>query len=356
MNRNNPKFEDSYSRLLIHIISLLAIYFLFPSSIVIGKELGTLRNFKHGEQLPPINLPQIDNSRSQIFTPGDGKPTIIMFFSIKPDFRKTRALAMLSSLADLSENYKGKIEVVCIYSDETDAAVVQAYIKSSSINMKVLNDTFKDTYNQYGVFMMPLVIMTDSSGKLHEVIPYTFNVREIIDGNIKMLLGEWNKDQLNLSLQPKQKILKTEEEKEYIRRINYGKIMLSKKMNAQAIREFSTATKLMPDMIDAYLELGFSFIAAELFSEAQEPFKKALQIDAESDDAIAGIGLSFYGLGLNDKALPELENAFISADPRLEVIIALANIYEKIGDNTKANRLNKLAVTKLMVLYQQRWK
>ncbi len=38
------------------------------------------------------------------------------------------------------------------------------------------------------------------------------------------------------------------------------------------------------------------------------------------------------------------------------MIIALADIYEKRGDNAKSNRLNKLAVAKLMAMYDQRWK
>ncbi|MDA8418847.1 MAG: hypothetical protein M0Z90_07425, partial [Desulfobacteraceae bacterium] len=79
-------------------------------------------------------------------------------------------------------------------------------------------------------------------------------------------------------------------------------------------------------------------------------------INKDSDDALAGLGLAYYGKGNIDKALPELENALISPEPRLEVIIALADIYEKRGDNAKANRLNKLAVAKLMAMYDQRWK
>ncbi len=263
---------------------------------------------------------------------------------------------MLSSLADIADNYGNSINVIGVYSDKKEGEVVESYMKSSSIKLKVLNDAKKNVYDQYGVFMMPLIVIADSQGKLHEIIPYTFNIRSIVDGNIKLLLGEWSKDQLLTSLKPKQSIIKTDEEKEYIRRINYGKIMASKKMYSQAIREFSTATKIMPKLTTAYIELGFSYIAAEKYSKAEETFGKALKIDSESDDAISGLGLSFYGSGDTEKALVNLESAFISMDPRIEVVIALADIYEKKGNNNKANRLNKLAVGKLMKLYEQRWK
>nr|MBF0220899.1 hypothetical protein [Desulfobulbaceae bacterium] len=292
----------------------------------------------------------------EVYVPGNGKPTLLVFFSIRPDFRKKRALALLSSLADISDEYKNKIEIVGIYCDDQDKQTVLDYMSSGVGNIKLFNDSLKDVYNKFGIFMMPLAVMTRSDGTLHEVIPYTFNIRELISGNFKVLLGQWTNDQLQTSLQPDPAKNLTDEEKEYIRRVNYGRIMMTKKMHSQAIREFSNAVKLQPKAIEAYLELGFSHTAIKEWDKALESFQKAQSIDRESDEVIAGLGLSYYGLGDHKKAKIELENAFISPLPKLDVIIALAEIYEAEGNNTKANRLNKLAINRLMTLYEQRWK
>lgn len=337
-------------------IAVTLIFSLFGTTPSSAKDSGTLRNFKRGDILPALSLPTLQKAGLASFPPELGKPGVIMFFSIRPDFRKKRSLALLSGLSDLKNNYKNRINVVAVYSDDKEEEIVKSYMATSSIDLMVLKDDRKSVYNKYGVFMMPLVILTNEEGKLHEVIPYTFNIKEVIDGNIKMLLGDWSADELSNSLKPKETFIKTEEEKEYIRRINYGKIMLSKKMYPQAIREFSTATKLMPKMIGAHLELGFSYISAKDFDASEKVFKEALLIDPDSDDAISGLGLSYYGRGMIDEALERLESAFITIKPRLEVIIALADIYEQKGNNNKANRLNKLAVDRLMTLYEQRWK
>ena len=53
-------------------------------------------------------------------------------------------------------------------------------------------------------------------------------------------------------------------------------------------------------------------------------------------------------VGAVDKAIPVLENALIAEDPKLEVIVSLAEIYEERGDVVKAMRLNKLAISRLM--------
>lgn len=320
-------------------------------------EKATLRNFKYGEKLPPFTLNTMGGQGNKTFTPGEeGKPSLIIFFSVRPEFRQKRSLALLTAMATMVDQYKNRIEVVGVFSDDQGDKVVTDYIKPFANKITVYADINKEVNDRYGAFMMPLAVMITSNGKLHEVIPYTYNIRELIDGNFKLLLGEWNKEQLQASLIPADSGTKSEEEKEYIRRVNYGKIMQSKQMFSQAAREFANAIKLMPQDIAAHIELGFTNVALKDWAKAEESFRKALSIDKESDSAIAGLGLTYYGNGDTARALPELESAFIAPEPRLEVIIALAEIYEKKGDNTKANRLNKLAISRLMNLYDQRWK
>jgi len=320
-------------------------------------EKATLRNFKYGEKLPPFTLSTMSGQGSKTFTPGaGGKPSLIVFFSIRPEFRQKRSLALLTAMATMVDQYKNRIEIVGVFSDDQGDQVVTDYIKPFANKITVYADPIKEVNDRYGAFMMPLAVMITSDGKLHEVIPYTYNIRELIDGNFKLLLGEWTKEQLQASLIPPESSPKSENEKEYIRRVNYGKIMQSKQMFSQAAREFANAIKIMPQDIAAHLELGFANVALKDWDKAEESFKSALSIDKESDSAIAGLGLTYYGKGDIDRALPQLESAFIAPEPRLEVIIALAEIYEKKGDNTKANRLNKLAISRLMNLYDQRWK
>jgi len=320
------------------------------------EEEAIIRNFKRGEKLPPIQLWTLKDRKNLTFAPGNGKPAVIMFFSIRPDFRKKRSLALLSSLSDLADQYKTKLDIVAIYSDNQMIDTVAKYMDSSSINVTVYDDKQKNAYATYGVFMMPLVVLSDSDGKLHEVIPYTYDIQKIVDSNIKFLLGEWDKEQLTESLKPKETKIRSKEEKEYIRRINYGRIMQSKKMYGQAVREFSTAVKLMPEFIEAHIGLGFASISSEKYDDAEKSFRKALKINDKSDEAISGLGLVYYKRGDIDAAFIELEKAFAAPDPRLDVIIALAEIYEKKGSYEKAIQLHKMALSKLMTMYEQVWK
>lgn len=320
-------------------------------------QANRLRDLKVGDALPGFELESLGGGGKKSFQPGNGKPSAVLFFSDNPEFRKKRSLPLLAALEGLQEQFKQKVSILAVYSDEEQSGrATLDFIREKSLKIPVLDDSRRNVYNKYGIFMMPLVILIDSQGRLQEVIPYTYNIREMVEGNLKVMLGEWKAEQLQEFLQPKETAVHSPEEKEYIRRINYGRVMSERKMFSQAIREFSTAIKLLPNLVEGHVELGFAHLSVQDWAQAEASFRAALKMDAESDGAVAGLGLALYGRGNIDAALPELENAFIAPNPKLEVIVALADIYEKKGNVQKAIRLNKLAVSRLMTMYEHRWK
>ncbi len=337
------------------MLSSFVFFMLFLVAVNVSAA-NTLRNYQQGELLPSFKLKNLDDGRLVTITLGKGKPTALFFFSINPEFRKQRALALLAELASLSARYNNRVNVVGIYVEDEGKEEVRAYLKTIAVKIPVLHDIKRDVYNKYGVFMMPLVVLATEKGKLHEVIPYTYSVVEIIEGNLKLLLGEWSTEQLKKALKPKENIELSKAEKEYIRRVNYGRVMVSRKMYSQALREFNTAIQLMPQKSAAFVEAGFALLKEKKWQQAERSFRNVTKIEPDSDDGIAGLGLALYGKGDIEQAVPQLENAFIAPKPRLEVILALADIYEQRGDFAKAIRLNKLAVSRLMILYNQRWK
>ncbi len=334
-------------------IVVLGAVLLFVS-VVSAASANRLRNHDHGDPLPSFSLPLVTDGRTVEVSPG-GEPMAIVFFSITPEFRKKRSLALLAALNELDKDLGGKARFVAVFCSDQGEGTVRAYLQERRIGLPVLVDKDRRAHNLYGIFMMPLVVLVDAKGRLHEVIPYAYNIRELVEGNLRLLLGEWNEKQLAAFLAPKETKEYSKEEKEFIRRLNYGKVMMSRKMYPQAVRELSTATKLMPDRVDGWVELGFAYLAMKKPGEAERIFRKALTVDSESDGAIAGLGLALYHQQRLQEALPELENAFIAPKPRLEVILALADLYERQGQIKKAMRFNKLAVSRLLTMYEHHW-
>ncbi len=329
---------------------------LVPVLIVdVATAEGTLRNFKPGDLMPDINQPLLGSSKRLSFSPGHDKPAALLFFSVRPEFRKKRSLALLAALDELAGKLGNRAAVLGIFCDRKGGGMVSAFQKERAIKIPIVDDGRKDVYNAYGVFMMPLVVVLDGKGALYDVIPYTYNIRELVEGDLRVLLGDWTKEQFQELLAPKKKKQLSKEDKEFIRRLGYGRVMASRKMYDKAAREFSIAIQLKPKAVEGYVELGFAQLALKRYAEAEATFRKALSIDSEADDAIAGHGLALYHLGRDEEALTELENAIIAPEPRLEVIITLADLHEKKGNITRAMRLNKLAVSRLLTMYEHRW-
>lgn len=333
-------------RLLAFFIVVTAVSVLLPTvTLAIPQELI---NFKENTKLPSFTLPNIETGTATSFDTTTGKPSVLMFFSITPAFREKRSLELAHVLSKLNSDFQGRVQCYGVFSDTVGRENIKKYLRDKTITIPVLDDGKRDTYDRYGVFMMPLAIIIAGDGTLQAVVPYTANIDNILANNLKFLLGDWTKEQWQSSFKPEENITRSPDEKEYIRRINYGRVMLGKKIHGAATREFMTALKIMPQAIDAHIGLGNVQYALQKYDHAEQSYRKALDIDKDSDEALSGLGLTLYQKGSLDQAIPILENALISQNPHLEVIVTLAEFYEKNGQIAKAIRLNKLAVSKLL--------
>jgi len=355
MNHKNPYLFGIPRRKYGTRLVLCVLAALFVTATA---DANILRVFQAGDALPTVTLPDLETGKTVTINPVDAKPSALVFFSVTPEFRKKRSLALLSELSDLSGTFKNRVRVVGIYVDDDrkGRTTVIDYAKAKSLKVPLIHDRERSVYEQYGVFMMPLVVLVNTDGNLHEVVPYTYDIKNIIEGNFRLLLGEWSEGQLRDFLKPKENIELSEEEKEYIRRVNYGRVLAQRKMYSQAMREFNTAIKLFPKRIEAQNQLGFVQLARKKWDNAEKIFRQVLKTEPQSDDGIAGLGLALYGRGDGKAALPQLESAFIAPEPRIEVILALADLHEKKGNMRKAIRLNKLVIARLMIKFNQRWK
>lgn len=330
---------------LLRLIACVLIAWLPGQALAIEHEL---LHFKENTKIPPFSLPDLVSGQETTFEPASGKPSLLMFFSVTPAFREQRSLSLAEALGKLAARFQGRVQCFAVFSDDENRDTVKRYINDRLITIPVLEDARRQVYDRYGIFMMPLALLISGDGTLQAVVPHTFDIEEVLANNLKFLLGDWSKAEWQESFKPQPNIVKSKEEKEYIRRVNYGRVMLTRKMHTAALREFMTAAKIMPSSVEAHIGLGQVYFAMEKLDQAEQSFRQALQIVKDSDEALAGLGLALYKKGSLDKAIPILENALISENPQLDVIVALADFYENNGLIDKAMRLNKLAVSKLI--------
>ena len=330
---------------LLSMIAAAVLGLMPLQALAVGNELI---NFKENTKLPSFALPELSTGKEVSFEAASGQPSIVMFFSISPAFREQRSLGLAEAMAKLGAQFKGRVRCLAVLADDQGHDTVKKYLADQLITIPVLDDAKRQVYDRYGVFMMPLALLLSGDGVLQAVVPYAANIDEILGNNLKFLLGEWTKEEWQKAARSEPNVERSKEEKEYVRRVNYGRVMLARQMHTAALREFMTAAKVMPQAVEAHIGLGQVHLAMGKLDLAEKAFRQALTVVKDSDEALAGLGLVLYKKGDMAQAIPILENALISETPTLEVIVALADYYEKNGQIDKAIRLNKLAVARLL--------
>lgn len=342
-------------RIFCFAAGILLVCFVFCALLAIAADANSLRHIKKEEPLPSFSLLPLSGGKPVAMRPGKEKPAVILVFALDSEFRRERSLALLSLLNTMGQKHGGKVDVWGIVSDDTGVTDLKRFIKTNQIDIPVFNDSGREFYNQYGVFVMPVIIVASSAGTLQDVIPYTSHAGELVEANIRVALGEWTQEEFEHAIHPAKEKESSPEEETYLRKLNYGRVMASRKMYSPAVREFDSAILIDRDRIEGYIELGYVRLAQKEWGLAEEAFGEALKRE-ETDGAVAGHGLALYGKGDVDAALAELEDAVMSNSPRIEVFIALAEIHEKKGNSKESIRLYKEAVKRLMIMYEHGWK
>lgn len=346
------------SKRLLGLI-FLAVLWLLTAAVAdpVMASAKSLRNMDVGDKLPAITLSPLSGGGAPVtFTPGSGKPSAVLYLTASSDFQKEKAFVALKDLAAVVGEFGAKIDSIVINGDSEGVSAILDFLKEQNISLTVVDDQKRDVYNQYGIFMMPVTILTSKEGKIMAVVPATENSRELIAGNLKVALGEMSAEDLEKSINPDKEEGKSPEESKYNKKINYAKVMVERKMYPQAEREFTEAIALQPEKVEAYIELGFVQLAQKEFAKAETTFNDVLKRDENSVDSVAGLGLALYGKGDIENALPELEDAVMVKQPKLEILIALAEIYEQKGNLKGALEKYKSAVVRLQSMIAHEWK
>ncbi len=331
-------------------IKRLIILFIWLSLVLTGSlrahaDQSSLLHYKLNARLPSFQLNKIGGGTGQEGLAADGRPSVIMFFSTTPSFRAIRAIKLAEILTNLSKKFQRRVDFMAVYSGRGDIRKFSDYITRGLINIPILDDRNQEIYRRYGVFMLPIALITDRHNRLQAIVPYTAGIERIIGNNLKLILGEWDLKRFKKSLKTRGNQEKSKKEKAYIRRINYGRVMLARGIYSAALREFNTAAQIMPNSIEAVVGRGQVLVKMKKWRQAVAAFRQALKFNKDNDSALSGLGFSLYKLGDTKQALPILENALICPRPGIEVIISLADIYEKEENFSKALRLNKLAIS-----------
>jgi tetratricopeptide (TPR) repeat protein len=120
-----------------------------------------------------------------------------------------------------------------------------------------------------------------------------------------------------------------------------GKI--NENMLNKAIEQYAKITTLAPNDVDSWMTLGRLYKVAQNSVEAERAFRKALEVDPESEEAMTGLALVYADLGDNKRAADLLAKV-AQKSPNLRTLTSLAGTYEQMRDYAMAAETLKKAM------------
>ncbi|MDX2149746.1 MAG: tetratricopeptide repeat protein [Bryobacteraceae bacterium] len=114
---------------------------------------------------------------------------------------------------------------------------------------------------------------------------------------------------------------------------NQGRI--NERMLKQAIEQYSRITEKDTQDDESWLMLGRLHKVAQNSVEAEKAYKKALEIDPESEEAMSGLAMVYADLGDNKRAT-ELLRKVSDKNPNPRTLTALAGLYEQMREHALA--------------------
>ena len=327
-----------------HVIKSTAISVVVAvSALVFSAHASVLafRNVNEGQTAPGFTL-QDTSGKDFSLSDGAGKTTVVIFFKPNQMFSQSAVAA----LEEIHKKYEKKgVLVVGVMSEMDKQEQLKQLVEKEHITFPVLLDPGRKVYGQWGVFLYPTTGIVDKTGKLAVHVPsYDRKYPQVVEQNVRLLLGEVTKEQMEAILNPKQVVQLSEGQKMAERHMMLGRQMVERKMTDKAAAEYAQAVQDDPGYAPARVSYGFLLLKLGDAAKAQENFKKAAEINPRADDVKTGLGAAMVQQGDVDGGIGTLLDA-LKMNPRpARTYFELGRAYEKKGVFDKAAENYKKAL------------
>ncbi len=293
------------------------------------------RNVQPGDTPPDFKL--TDASGSEIALSGlTGKPVLVAFWAERNAVMKEHSWEVLAACEQVGRQFADhELEVIAVRFPPHDDGDHQARIKQHGLTMPMLVAPDEAIYSEYGLFILPTVMLVDREFKVREFVGYTQKMTAKLTGAVELMLGLKTEAEIEAELHP-QRLVVAEGTKTAARHFNLGRRFLDKGKLDEAREELEKALAADPDYIDAL------FAQAELDllqGNAEEALKVSDHgLDLEPDDrgGILVNARALAAVGETEEALEILAEFRGKDRQHAEALVAIANIHRRAGDPEKA--------------------
>lgn len=318
---------------ILTLTILLSLYTFLSSGIA---ESFPFRTLSVGEQIPDVTLiSAADNSKLTLHELR-GAPVILVFWGGDLAAKKTRAISALSELQELLPFFTEKNIALKVINAQGDSdATIAEVVQAAGLTAPIYLDSDQQAYGSLGIYIMPSVLLLDKNGITIAGMGYSKDMTATLKGEVEILLGEKNREQVEAELNPVMEE-KSTEEKEGNRRLGMGHVLARKGQLEAAQREYQAALTTNPQLAEAHIELGCLYFQLGNIDEAQKSLDAGLDIDPDSLRGEICSAQVTAAQGDVDIAVEDLKAMLFRNGRNAELHYVLGTLYEKKENHSMA--------------------
>jgi tetratricopeptide (TPR) repeat protein len=320
---------------------ITALTFIF---LILFSPVSHAISIPAGETAPDFNMTSLAGEHYSLSN-NDGKVTALIYWRTE----HKRSLLALKDANKVKAKLKNKdVRILSIIAGNDRQDLAKEVVDENGIGFPVIVDYGRQFYSDYGIRVYPTTVILDKEGVVVNTIPsHPLTYKKLFEGYVRKALGEIDETKLNEMLSPQsEEVDKTM--LEALRLYNLAMKFTKSGMIELASDSVKKSIAAKPDMLKSHILLGFLYLELNEPDNALGTFKKALELDPNSNDAKTGLGGALIMKGKLDEAIEILREASVANPYAQMTYYELGKAYELKGEKDKSIEMYKKAIEKII--------
>jgi len=293
------------------------------------------RNIQPGDTAPELRLP--DASGNEIaLADFRGKPVLVTFWAERNAVMKEHSWEVLAACEQVGRQFTDhELRVIAVRFPPHDGGDHEALTKQHQLTMPMLVAPDETLYSEYGLFILPTVMLVDREFKVREFVGYTQKMTAKLTGAVELMLGLKTAAEIEAELHP-QRLVVAEKTKTAARHFHLGRRFLDKGRFDEAQEELEKALAADPDYVDALFAQAELYLLQGKAEDALKVSDRGLDLEPDHRSGILINARALAAVGETEEALEILAEFRGKDRQHAEALVAIANIHRRAGDPEKA--------------------
>jgi peroxiredoxin/predicted negative regulator of RcsB-dependent stress response len=248
-----------------------------------------LRGLKVGDLAPEFRTRAIDGkeiSRNNL----KGKILLLAFWKRDQEYSE-------KTLADLDRIYQGYrdrgVIVLAVNVDKAPESDIRRIGTAQKLSYPLSSDPELDLYGRFGIMVIPTTVVIGPEGNLTSYCSiHSRDFYSQIRGEVRILLGEITRAQLEEELNPRKIQEVSAARKKANLHLTMGRMLMNSKMTDKAREQFEKAIQADPSLPEPHILLARLYLEEKEINKALAELDQALKLNPSSEEAKELMGIA----------------------------------------------------------------